>query len=159
MFGTEEKTAKNKLTRGNFSNHVNQLVTVHSSQGKTHKELPFSRQRMKTHKELPLFVEKPKSQFGIWKKPKFQNNASQRTMREKKKKFSFEWIQTPRYGKPREMNTQRKDLSTRKGTIINPGLIWNKTCIFLPTCYGSPLMKEKKEENKLHQTLIGEHTI
>ena len=40
----------------------------------------------------------------------------------------------------------------RKEIIINLGLIWNKTCILLPTCYGNPITKEKREENKFHKT-------
>ena len=35
-------------------------------------------------------------------------------------------------------------------SIINLGLIWNKTCILLPTWYGNPITKQKREENKFH---------
>ena len=41
------------------------------------------------------------------------------------------------------------DLSTRKEIIINLGLIWNKTCIFLSTWYGSPITSGKREKKKL----------
>ena len=30
--------------------------------------------------------------------------------------------------------------------------IWNKTCILLPTCYGNPIMKEKKRREYIPQT-------
>ena len=46
----------------------------------------------------------------------------------------------------KEANTQRKDLSTRKETIINLGVIGNKTCI-LP-----PKKEKKREDNKFHKT-------
>ena len=49
------------------------------------------------------------------------------------------------------MNTQRKDLSTKKGTIFNPGLIWNKTGIPLLTYYGNlndEIEKKKKNERR-----------
>ena len=60
------------------------------------------------------------------------------------------------------MNTQRKDLSTRKETIINLGLIWNKTYIFLSTCYGSPITREKKkrkERKDSTKSQVREYTI
>ena len=48
-------------------------------------------------------------------------------------------------------------MSTRKGTITNPGLIWNKTCILLPTCYGNPITKEKRINPTASQ--VSEHII
>ena len=42
-----------------------------------------------------------------------------------------------------------RDLSMRK-EIINLGLIWNKTCISLSTCYRSPIMREKREKKNEH---------
>ena len=51
----------------------------------------------------------------------------------------------------------KKRLSTRKETIINLGLIWNKTCIFLSTCYDSPIARGKKE--RFYKSQVSEHTI
>ena len=46
----------------------------------------FIRRRMKTHKELPFVRwKKLSTEFGIWKKPKFQSPAAQRRLREKEK--------------------------------------------------------------------------
>ena len=44
-------------------------------------------------------------------------------------------------------------MSTRKETINNLGRIWNKTCIFLTICYGNPITRGKREENKFHSIL------
>ena len=38
----------------------------------------------------------------------------------------------------------KEKISTRKGSIINPGLIWNKTCILVPKWYGNPKCERKK---------------
>ena len=42
-----------------------------------------------------LFVEKLRTEFGIWKKLKFQSHVAPRTLRERKKNFSFEWTASP----------------------------------------------------------------
>ena len=43
------------------------------------------------------------------------------------------------------------DLSMRKDIVIKLGLIWNKMCIFLSTCYGSPIMRRKREKKRLYK--------
>ena len=50
------------------------------------------------------------------------------------------------------------DLSTRKEIIINLGLIWNKTRIFLSTSSGSPITSGKKRKEKA-KSEVSEHTI
>ena len=42
-----------------------------------------------------------------------------------------------------------RDLSSRKEIINSLGLVWIKRCIFLSTCYGSPITREKREKKRL----------
>ena len=42
-------------------------------------------------------------------------------------------------------------LSTRKEIVINRSLIWNKTCISLSTCYGSPITRGKRKKKRLYK--------
>ena len=49
-------------------------------------------------------------------------------------------------------------MSTRKETMINLGLISNKTCISLSTCYDSPVTRGKRGNKVCTKSQVSEHT-
>ena len=107
----------------------------------------FIRQGVNTHNELPFLRRKVKTRNLGYERNPNSKITQRRESWEKRKSFSFERTSTLKYGEPHLTNTQTKDLSMRKETIINLGLTWNKTCIHLPTRYGNPITRGKREEN------------
>ena len=94
-----------------------------------------------------LFVGERRHNLG------YGRNPESKVMREKKS-FSLEWIHTQEFWWTSLNETPKAgDLSTRKEIIINLGLIRNKTCTSLSTCYENPITKGKKRKEKTLQSL------
>ena len=92
------------------------------------------------------------------KKPKFQNNATQGTLREKKKLLL--WMNSLSEIRWALLNEYlKKRFSTRKETITNLGRIRNKMCISQSTCFGSAITRGKEKRKDSTTSHVSEHSI